>query len=89
VPGLSMGSSATARLSAAASSGTANYGSTAGARGGNAPATVSTAAFGPSASGQAGSKYAGLSPSQPTGLAFWVGVGAIVALVIIRQSLPR
>jgi hypothetical protein len=89
VPGLSMGSSATARLSAAASTSPANYGSTAGSRGSGAPATVSTAAFGPQSSGSASGKYAGLSPAQPTGLAFWVGVGAIVALVVIRQSLPR
>lgn len=53
--------------------------------------TVTQAAFGPSATtGPGKGSVAGsLGPGSPVGLAFWVGVGSLVALVVIRHSLPR
>lgn len=52
-------------------------------------ATVTASAFGPGATLAAGSKTGSLNPGQPFGLAFWVGVGSIVVLAVIRHSLPR
>ena len=88
MPGLSLHSSGVARLSTGQAAGVANMGQSAAASSGQ-PVTVSTAAFGPSYSGSATGRYAGLKPNTPSGLAFWVGVGAVVALVVIRHSLPR
>lgn len=52
------------------------------------PTTATEAAFGPGASTSAPSMADSLNPMQPFGLAFWVGVAAVVGLVIVRQSLP-
>jgi hypothetical protein len=51
-------------------------------------ASVTSAAFGPGATVQTPSASQALTPTDGFGLAFWVGVGAIAALVIIRHSLP-
>lgn len=42
-------------------------------------------AFGPSSSSGPGHP---LAPNDGFGLAFWWGVGAVVALLLIRKSLP-
>ena len=49
--------------------------------------TVTQAAFGHGATVD-GSGSA-LSPMQPVGLAMYVGVAAVLALVLIRRSLPN
>ena len=51
--------------------------------------SATAAAFGPGVTMPTGSKMADLSPMQPTGMALWVGVAAVVALVAIRYSLPN
>ena len=51
--------------------------------------SVMSAAFGPGATSPVETKKMGLHPSTPTGLSVWVGIGAVVALVAIRQSLPN
>lgn len=52
-------------------------------------ATVTAAAFGPGATVAGKSRSSSLNPGTPFGLAFWVGVGSIVVLAVIRHSLPR
>jgi len=89
--GMSMYSSIQGRLSAGSASSQAggflNTGRNASVSN-SPPATVSTAAFGPTASTQGPSTASLLHPFTPTGTAFWVGVGALVALAVIRHSLP-
>ena len=51
--------------------------------------TVTQAAFGPGVSVSGPSTGQSLDPRTGFGLAFWVGVGAVAALVVIRHSLPR
>lgn len=50
--------------------------------------TVTAAAFGPGSTVAMPSTGQALSPADGCGLAFWVGVAAVVALVVIRHSLP-
>lgn len=50
--------------------------------------TVDAAAFMPGATSQPQSTGQALSPGSPAGLTFWVGVGALVALALVRHSLP-
>lgn len=52
-------------------------------------ATATEAAFGPGYT-QAGSPdaKAALFPNDPFGMAFWLGVAAVAALVFIRYTLP-
>lgn len=50
--------------------------------------TVTAAAFGPGVTAQPESAASCLTPNDGFGVAFWVGVAAVVALVVIRQSLP-
>ena len=51
--------------------------------------SVTSQAFGPGATtGPSGGIASNLNPTDPTGLAFWVGVASVVALVVIRHSLP-
>ena len=52
-------------------------------------ASVMQAAFGPGATTPVSKSKGGLAPSTPTGLGVWVGIAAVVALVMIRQSLPN
>lgn len=47
------------------------------------------AAFGPGATVDAPSATAALSPTHPIGLTVWVGAAAVLALVMIRRSLPN
>ena len=49
---------------------------------------VTAAAFGPGSTVQVDGMNA-LTPSQPVGMAVFVGVAAIAALVFIRYSLPN
>ena len=49
--------------------------------------TVTQAAFGQGATVDGGGSA--LSPMQPVGLAMYVGVAAVLALVLIRRSLPN
>ena len=87
-PGLFLGGALQTRLSTAGSAGPPNTspGVPVTAVG---PATVSTAAFGSGYSGQPQSRAALLHPGKPLGLAFWVGVAALGALIVIHHSLPR
>jgi hypothetical protein len=57
----------------------------------NAPNTgsVNYAAFSPGSTQQMQTRRQALAPNTPAGLAFWVGVGCSVALVLIRHSLPK
>ena len=50
------------------------------------PTTASSAAFGPSL--DTASATSALSPSEGTGLAFWVGALGVAGLVFIDYSLP-
>lgn len=77
MPGLSLRTGLGFRASTAQDVGTANTG------------TVDAAAFMPGATVQPQSRGSALSPASPPGLAFWVGVGALVALGLIRHSLPN
>lgn len=52
-------------------------------------ASVMQAAFGPGSTTPVDKQKGGLSPMQPTGMAVWVGIFAVAALVMIRQSLPN
>lgn len=54
-----------------------------------APATAAVAAFSPNGTVALTSGPHWAHPSQPFGLAFWTGVGALALLVLIRHSLPR
>ena len=51
--------------------------------------SVMAAAFGPGATSPVESQKGGLHPSTPVGLSTMVGIGAVIALVAIRQSLPQ
>lgn len=51
--------------------------------------SVTSQAFGPGATtASSGGIASNLSPTDPTGLAFWVGVLSVIGLVVIRHSLP-
>jgi hypothetical protein len=52
------------------------------------PQSVTQAAFGPGVTNPAPTVGSALHPSDPVGLAFWVGAASILALVAIRHSLP-
>lgn len=52
--------------------------------------TVNYAAFQPGKTQQMQAQGIGaLTPGSATGMCFWVGVGALALLILIRQSLPR
>jgi len=51
--------------------------------------TVTAAAFGPGMTVPVDTTAQALNPGGPTGLAVWVGVAAVAALVFIRYSLPN
>lgn len=55
----------------------------------SAPSSAAEAGFGPGYS-MAGSPSASqtLAPNDPFGVAFWVGIGSLALLVVIRHSLP-
>lgn len=53
--------------------------------GGADSAPLAAATYGPSGDGAAGP----LSPRHGHGAAFWLSVGAVGVLVLVRQSLPR
>lgn len=55
---------------------------------GMGPASYQQAAFGPSYTAQAPTTGSIVSPNDGFGIALWLGVAAIVALVCVRQSLP-
>ncbi len=55
----------------------------------NQTTSVTAAAFGPGYSVAAPSTGSALAPNDAFGISFWLGVGAIVALVYIRHTLPR
>ena len=48
-------------------------------------ASLATETYGPPAAGSAGP----FSPFHGHGAAFWLAVGGVVVLVLVRQSLPR
>ena len=47
--------------------------------------TLASQTYGPPAAGRAGP----LSPRAGFGAGFWLAVGGVVLLVVVRQSLPR
>lgn len=49
--------------------------------------TATQAAFGPGATVSAPGSM--ISPSDPVGMALYVGIAAVVALVLIRRTLPN
>lgn len=49
-------------------------------------AGVASGAFGPDVTTSA---PRGMSPKNPVGMAFWIGVASVAALVIIRSTLPN
>ena len=49
--------------------------------------TATQAAFGPGATVDGGGSS--LSPTQPVGLAMYIGVASVVALILVRRSLPN
>ena len=53
--------------------------------GGGGSASLATETYGPPAAGGAGV----FSPRRSQGLGFWLAVGGVGLLVMIRQSLPR
>ncbi len=53
--------------------------------GGTDSAPLAAATYGPSGQAAAGP----LSPRSGHGMGFWLAVGGVVALVLVRQSLPR
>jgi len=55
------------------------------AGGGADSAPLAAATYGPSGRSGAGP----LSPRSGHGMGFWLAVGGVVALVLVRQSLPR
>jgi len=52
---------------------------------GGPSSSLSAATYGPPAAGSAGP----FSPRRGQGAGFWLAVGGVVVLVLIRQSLPR
>lgn len=77
MPGLSLNSGLRFRASSARDLGTANMG------------TVDAAAFSPGSTQSPQTRGQALSPSTPQGLTFWVGAGSLLALALIRHSLPK
>ena len=63
----------------------AGTGASVDAGGGADPAPLAAATYGPSGQGGTGP----LSPRSGHGAGFWLSVGGVVALVLVRQSLPR
>lgn len=63
----------------------AGAGATVDAGGGADSAPLAAATYGPSGQGVAGP----LSPRQGHGAGFWLAVGGVAILVLVRQSLPR
>lgn len=53
------------------------------------PASIGEAAYGAGYTDAAPNLSNALTPNDPFGVSFWAGIGAIVLLVVIRQSLPR
>lgn len=53
------------------------------------PRSATQAAYGTAGQQKPESTVSVLSPGRSFGLAFWVQVGAVVLLVVIRQSLPK
>jgi hypothetical protein len=51
--------------------------------------TVTAAAFGPGVTVPVDSAGQAMHPGSPVGMAMWVGVAAVAALVFIRYSLPN
>lgn len=51
--------------------------------------SVNYAAFSPGATQAMETGPSSVSPTHAFGLTLWVGVGALVLLVVVRQSLPR
>jgi hypothetical protein len=51
--------------------------------------TVTSAAFGPGVTLNAPGNAETLKPNDGFGIAVWTGIGAIIALLVIRHSLPR
>jgi hypothetical protein len=51
----------------------------------NASPALATETYGPAAEGSVGA----FSPRHGHGLGFWLAVGGVVVLVMVRQSLPR
>ena len=51
--------------------------------------SVTASAFGPGYATSAPSMGSALTPDDPFGVSFWLGVGAIALLIFIRHSLPR
>lgn len=76
-PGLSLSSGIRFRASSAQVVGQPNMG------------TVDSAAFSPGATQSPQTRGQALSLSTPQGLTFWVGVGSLLALALIRHSLPK
>lgn len=54
-----------------------------------APATVTQAAFGPSASSSPPRRAATLMPNDAFGITLVTGVAGVALLLIVRHSLPR
>lgn len=55
----------------------------------NGTASVMAAAFGPGVTVPTEDVGGRLRPGTPVGLSVWVGIGAVIALVLVRQSLPN
>jgi hypothetical protein len=53
--------------------------------GGGDSASLATETYGPAAAGSAGA----FSPRRGQGLGFWLAVGGVGLLIMVRQSLPR
>ena len=51
--------------------------------------SVTAAAFGPGYATSNESAASALTPDDPFGVSFWLGVAAIGVLIFIRHSLPR
>lgn len=54
----------------------------------NQATSVTAAAFGPGYTTSGPSTKSALTPNDPGGIAFWVGVGGIAGLVYLRHTLP-
>ncbi len=54
----------------------------------NQATSVTAAAFGPGYTVSGPSTSAALTPNDPGGIAFWVGLGGIGGLVYLRHTLP-
>lgn len=52
---------------------------------GDSSGALAAATYGPPAAGRGGA----FSPGHGVGAGFWLAVGGVVVLVLIRQSLPR